>query len=160
MTGQGVDFVTVHGPLEVLRAAVAASGSVKILAVTVLTSFDQKDLADLGYPEGIDVRRVVLLRARRAVEIGCDGVIASGQEVAELRQALGGGVLVVVPGIRENREIPALFDEDQKRVTTVENAFARGADYIVVGRPIRKAPDPRAEAHQIQSRIAALFPSP
>lgn len=160
LTGQGVDFVTIHGPTEVLKAAVAAKDGVKILAVTVLTSFNQKDLEDLGYPQGIDIRLVVLLKARRALEIGCDGVIASGQEVADLRQTLGGAFLIVVPGIRENREVPALFDEDQKRVSTVEKAFANGADYIIVGRPIRKAPDPKAEAQLFQDRIAALFPAP
>jgi orotidine-5'-phosphate decarboxylase len=158
LTGQGVDFVTVHGPAEVLEAAAAAREGVKILAVTVLTSFNQRDLEDLGYPGGIDMRLVVLLKARRALESGCDGVIASGEEVADLRQTLGGGFLIVVPGIRDNREIPALFDEDQKRVSTVEKAFANGADYIIVGRPIRKAADPRAEAQLFQDRISALFP--
>jgi orotidine-5'-phosphate decarboxylase len=157
LNGQGVHSVTVHGTTEVLAGAVAAGGGVKILAVTVLTSFNQKDLEDLGYPGGIDVKQVVRGRARRAVEMGCDGVIASGEEVSDLRQALGGGFLVVVPGIRDNREVPVAADEDQKRVATVEQAFASGADYIVVGRPIRKAADPAAAALQIQERIAALF---
>jgi orotidine-5'-phosphate decarboxylase len=157
LTGQGVHSVTVHGTTEVLAGAVAAGGGVKILAVTVLTSFNQRDLEDLGYPAGIDLRQVVRGRARRAIEMGCHGVVASGEEVADLRQVLGGGFLVVVPGIRDNREVAAAADEDQKRVTTVEEAFARGADYVVVGRPIRKAADPRAAAQHIQERIASLL---
>lgn len=159
LTGHHATFVTVHGTDEILRAAVEVKNGVKVLAVTVLTSFDEGDMKALGFQANI--RDVVLSRAGRALAEGCDGVIASGEEVADLRATLPGGFLIVVPGIRagENREIPAMFDDDQKRVTTVEGAFRNGADYIIVGRPIRKAPDPRAEAQLIQQHIAALFAS-
>jgi orotidine-5'-phosphate decarboxylase len=163
LTGQGVTFVTVHGTDEILRAAVEARDGVKVLAVTVLTSFDQKDLEDLGFPRGISVRKVVLSRARRALQVGCDGVISSGLEAGELRRSLGENFLVVVPGVRpgvnqETEAIPSFLD-DQKRIAGIEEAFQKGADYIVVGRPILKAADQRAAAEDIQRRIAGLFPS-
>jgi orotidine-5'-phosphate decarboxylase len=146
-------FATVHGNDEMLRAACQEKGEMKILAVTVLTSLDSADLRALGFQ--IDAQQLVYSRAARALEIGCDGVISSGLEAEQLRSRTGGKFLIVVPGIRpvENREV-----DDQKRVVDVEDAFRAGADYIVVGRPIRKAADPRAAAEQIQSRIAKLFP--
>jgi orotidine-5'-phosphate decarboxylase len=145
-------FATVHGNDEMLRAACREKGDMKILAVTVLTSLDSADLKALGFP--VDPQQLVYSRAARALEIGCDGVISSGLEAEQLRSRLGGKFLVVVPGIRpvENRET-----DDQKRTVDVEDAFRNGADYIVVGRPIRKAPDPRAAAEAIQTRIARLF---
>jgi orotidine-5'-phosphate decarboxylase len=160
LTGHGATFVTVHGNDEILRAAVEAKGSVKVLAVTVLTSLDQKDMEQLGFQT--DIQTLVLSRARRALQIGCDGVISSGIEAKQLRQDLGERFLIVVPGVRpgvnrEIEEIPPYLD-DQKRVVDIEEAFKNGADYIVVGRPIRMAPDPRAAAEDIQRRIAALFP--
>jgi len=152
LKGRGVAFTTVHGNDEILRAAVEEKSEVKILAVTVLTSLDQGDVDALGFK--VDVRALVLSRARRALEIGCDGVISSGIEVDGLRHALGDNFLIVVPGIRPvvNREV-----DDQKRTVDVEDAFRSGADYIVVGRPIRKAANPREAAEKIQDRIAALF---
>jgi orotidine-5'-phosphate decarboxylase len=146
-------FATVHGNDEILRAACREKGEMKILAVTVLTSLDSADLKALGFE--VDPRQLVYSRAARALEIGCDGVISSGLEAQQLRSRLGGKFLVVVPGIRpvENRE-----SDDQKRTVDVEEAFLNGADYIVVGRPIRQAPDPRVAAKQIQARIANLFP--
>ncbi len=147
-----VEFTTVHGTGSMLAAAVAAKGRVKVLAVTVLTSLDQTDLAELGYRG--DPADLVLERARRALELGCDGVIASGLEAPRLRRELGPDFLVVSPGIRpaEGRTT-----DDQKRTVGVEGAFLGGADYIVVGRPIRQAADPRAKAREIQETIAALF---
>jgi orotidine-5'-phosphate decarboxylase len=163
LTGQGITFVTVHGTDEILRAAAEAKNGVKVLAVTVLTSFDQKDLEDLGFPQGISVEKVVLSRAKRALEVGCDGVISSGLEAEALRNSLGQSFLIVVPGVRpganrEEDEIPP-FPDDQKRVVGIEEAFRKGADYIVVGRPIRKATDKRAAAEEIQRRIAAVLSS-
>ena len=151
-------FATVHGNEEMLRAACEAKNGVKILAVTVLTSFDNADLKDLGYPREVDVKKLVLSRARRALDVGCDGVISSGREAEELRDRLGDNFLIVVPGIRpfENIEIE---EDDQKRIVNVEEAFLRGADYIVVGRPIRTAVDPRKAARDIQDRISDLFES-
>jgi orotidine-5'-phosphate decarboxylase len=126
---------------------------VKILAVTALTSLDRGDLDDLGF--SCDVGRLVLSRARRAIEAGCDGVISSGLEAQALKSEFKDRLLVVTPGIRpvENRA------DDQKRTVDVAQAFANGADYIVVGRPIRDAADPRAAAQAVQATIATIFKS-
>ena len=149
---RGITFVTVHGNQGIMEAAAAAKGDLKILAVTVLTSLDRGDLDDLGFQ--CDVEALVLSRARRALAAGCDGVVASGLELQAMRRAVDGRLLVVTPGIRPVENRPA---DDQKRVVTVEQAFGDGADYIVVGRPIRDAKDPRAAAEAIQQTIAGLF---
>jgi len=151
---RGAEFATVHGNDAILRAAVESRSNLKILAVTVLTSLDRRDLEDLGFQ--CDVEALVLSRAKRALEIGCDGVISSGLEAEKLRKDLGNGFLIVSPGIRPVENKPV---DDQKRTVDVEEAFLKGADYIVVGRPIRSAPDPRAKAEEIQQRIAKLFGS-
>ena len=143
-------FATVHGNEDILKAACEEKAGLKILAVTVLTSLDQKDLDDLGFL--CDVKTLVLSRARRALAVGCDGVISSGLEASALREYLGEQFLIVTPGIR-----PVANTDDQKRTVDVEDAFRNGADYIVVGRPIREAPDPRTAAEEIQSRIGTLF---
>ena len=152
LRSHGVHFTTVHGNDRMLEAAVQEKGTLKILAVTVLTSLDQCDLEDLGFT--CDVEQLVLSRARRALKLGCDGVISSGLEAAKLRQELTDRFLIVAPGIRpvENRQI-----DDQKRIVTVERAFMNGADYSVVGRPIRDAEDPRKAAEDIQQTIKSLF---
>jgi orotidine-5'-phosphate decarboxylase len=147
--GRGVSFTTVHGNQAIMEAAAAARGEVKILAVTVLTSLDRGDLADLGFQ--CDVEQLVLSRARRALEAGCDGVVASALESRALRAALGPQLLVVTPGVRPVDNRPA---DDQKRVVSVPQAFEYGADFIVIGRPIRDAADPRAAAEAIQQQIA------
>ncbi len=154
LSSRGVTFATVHGNQSIMEAAASAKGDVKILAVTVLTSLDRGDLDDLGF--ACEVEKLVISRARRAFEAGCDGVVASGLELPAIRKAVDGRLLVVTPGIRpvDNRPV-----DDQKRVVTVEQAFRDGADYIVVGRPIRDAADPRAAAAAIQSTIAGLFPA-
>lgn len=148
----GATFATVHGNDAILEAACAAKGQLKILAVTVLTSLDRGDLEALGF--STNVAALVLSRARRALAIGCDGVVSSGLEVAGLRADLGDRLVVVVPGIRPVENKPV---DDQKRTVDVEEAFRNGADYIVVGRPIKDAPDPRTAAQAIQARIKALF---
>ncbi len=153
LRGRGVTLATVHGNQAMMAAAAAEKGEVKILGVTVLTSLDRGDLDDLGFQ--CDVERLVLSRARRALEAGCDGVISSGLEAATLKRELGERILVVAPGIRPVENRPA---DDQKRTVDVAQAFANGADYIVVGRPIRQAADPRAAAEGIQATIAAIFP--
>jgi orotidine-5'-phosphate decarboxylase len=145
-----VDFCTVHGNDGMLRAAVEARGKVKILAVTALTSLDQGDLDDLGFK--CDPQALVLSRARRALAIGCDGVVSSGLEVPVLRREVGHGLLAVCPGIR-----PVHNDDDQQRVVTPAQAIRYGADYLVVGRPIRSAPDPRQAAESIQAEIGAAL---
>ncbi len=154
LRGRGITFATVHGNQAIMEAAGAEKGEVRILAVTVLTSLDRGDLDDLGFE--CDVESLVLSRARRAMDAGCDGVIASGLEAPRLRAELGRRVLIVTPGIRpvENRPV-----DDQKRTVDVAQAFANGADYIVVGRPIRGAADPRAAAEAIQTTIRAVLGS-
>lgn len=149
---KGVTFATVHGNQAIVEAAGRDKGEVGILAVTVLTSLDRGDLDDLGFQ--CDVEKLVLSRARRALAAGCDGVISSGLEAPLLKRELGERVMVVTPGIRpvENRPV-----DDQKRTVDVAQAFANGADYIVVGRPIRDAPDPRAAALAMQATIAVAF---
>lgn len=148
---RGASFVTVHGNQSIMEAAAANKGdTLKVLGVTVLTSLDRGDLDDLGFE--CDIENLVISRARRALEAGCDGVISSGLEVPKLRQHIDSKLLVITPGIRPVDNKPA---GDQKRVVTVETAFANGADHIVVGRPIRDAEQPRAAAEAIQASIAA-----
>src|SRR5580765_4337744 len=150
LRNRGVTFTTVHGNQAIMEAAAAAKGDVKVLAVTVLTSLDRGDLDDLGF--SCDVQQLVLSRARRALESGCDGVVSSGLEALRLREFIDHKLLVITPGIRpvENRT-----SDDQKRVVTVDQALGYGADYLVIGRPIRDAADPRAAAELIQGQIAA-----
>jgi orotidine-5'-phosphate decarboxylase len=152
LSGRGVTFATIHGNQAIMEAAAAAKGDVKILAVTVLTSLDRGDLDDLGFT--VDVEKLVLSRARRALEAGCDGVVSSGLEAPMLREFIDHRLLVVTPGIRPVENKPV---DDQKRTVDVAQAFANGADYIVVGRPIRDAVDPRAAAEAIQATIARSF---
>jgi orotidine-5'-phosphate decarboxylase len=153
LRGRGISFATVHGNQAMMQAAGSEKGEVKILAVTVLTSLDRGDLDDLGF--SCELERLVLSRARRALEAGCDGVISSGLEAARLKAEFKDRLLVVTPGIRPVENRPT---DDQKRTVDVAQAFAAGADYIVVGRPIRQAPDPRAAAQAIQETIAKIFP--
>ena len=147
-----ISFVTVHGNDGIMQAAAASKGDLKILAVTVLTSLDRGDLDDLGFQ--CDVEELVLSRARRAIHCGCDGVVASGHEAARLRDELGDRLMIVIPGIR-----PVENTDDQKRTVTVQDAFSHGADYIVVGRPIRDADNPRKVAETIQREIASALMS-
>lgn len=151
LSASGARFATVHGGNDaILEAACAEKDRLKILAVTVLTSFDQGDLREFGFQGAVE--EIVLSRAKRAREMGCDGVIASGREARLLREELGANFLIVCPGIRlEGKK------DDQKRAVSVDEAFQNGADYIVVGRPIRDASDPREAAKKIQRQIAAAF---
>jgi orotidine-5'-phosphate decarboxylase len=147
-----VRFVTVHYGARVLAAACREAGGVGILAVTVMTSLGPEDLHDLGYAEDVETGDLVLARSQRAFDLGCAGVIASPLEAARIRQAVGPDFAIVTPGIR-----PAAADDDQRRVATPAAALRAGADYIVVGRPIRDAADPRAAAAAIQEAIARDF---
>ncbi len=136
-----------------MKAAAKEKGDMKILAVTMLTSLDQADADDLGFK--VNIKEIVLSRAKRALEIGCDGVISSGIEVPELRGSLGTKFIIVTPGIR-----PVKNTDDQKRTVDVEEAFENGADYIVVGRPIKDHKgfgSPKEAADDIQKRISKLF---
>lgn len=149
-----VDFLTVHGNDAMLKAAVAERGETDILAVTALTSLDRGDLDDLGF--ACDVEALVLSRARRALALGCAGVISSGLEAQALRREVDHALTVICPGIRpvDNDEATA---SDQKRTLTASQAFAAGADYVVVGRPIRDAAEPQQAALAIQSEIHNTF---
>jgi len=145
----GVAFLTVHATGQTVRAAVEGRGRsrMKILAVTVLTSFDEGDLLEIGVVES--VHATVLKRARLATSSGADGVVASGADAAMVRRELGKGPILVIPGIR-----PAgASHDDQVHVTTPAGAIAAGGDYLVVGRPIRDAADPAAAAKAIQTEI-------
>nr|WP_240954010.1 orotidine-5'-phosphate decarboxylase [Solimonas marina] len=150
LSERGADFCTIHGNQSIMEAAAKAkSGHTKVLAVTALTSLDQGDLDDMGF--ACDVAELVLSRARRALAAGCDGVVSSGLEVEKLRLEAPRELICVTPGIRpvENR-----VEADQKRIMTPTAAIRAGADYLVIGRPIRDAADPRAMALKIQAEIA------
>ncbi len=159
IAARGATFLTVHGHRSIMEAAAKERGAMKILAVTVLTSFDARDLQEMGSTTSVE--DLVLARARGAVETGCDGVIASGLEATKLKAAFGGRLLVVTPGIRpaplEGRSVADKPADDQKRTVDVAQAFANGADYIVVGRPVRDATDPGAAAQAIQRTIDSVF---
>lgn len=148
---RGVDFMTVHGNDAMLRAAAEAKGDSAILAVTALTSLDRRDLDDLGFQ--CDAGELVLSRARRALALGCDGVVSSGLEVAALRRSVDHALITVCPGIRPLDNDRAVGGDDQKRTLSAAAAITAGADYLVVGRPIRQAPDPRAAALALQAEI-------
>ena len=153
LSERGAHFCTVHGNQAMMEAAAAAkSGGLKVLAVTALTSLDRGDLKDLGFE--CEVEALVLSRARRAFAAGCDGVVSSGLEVAALRREAPRELIAVTPGIRP---VDNKADGDQKRVMTPARALVAGADYLVVGRPIRDAADPRAAAMAIQAEIAAAL---
>ena len=154
LSERGADFATVHGNQSIMEAAAQAKcGHTKVLAVTALTSLDQGDLDDLGF--ACKVEELVLSRARRALQAGCDGVVSSGLEVPRLRAEAPRELICVTPGIRpvENR-----VEADQKRIMTPTAAIKAGADYLVIGRPIRDAADPRAMALAIQKEIEAALP--
>jgi len=147
-----VDFCTVHGNDSMLRAAAEAKGDMQILAVTALTSLDQGDLDDLGFQ--CDARTLVLSRAKRALALGCDGVVSSGLEVPALRASVDHALITVCPGIRPILNDEASAVNDQQRIVTPQQAILSGADYLVVGRPIRDAADPGAAAEAIQEQIS------
>jgi len=151
LRNRGVTFATVHGNDPILRAAVEARDDVKILAVTVLTSFGEEDMLEMfGVP--CKVEDLVFVRARKALRLGCDGVISSGLEAGRLRHELGNSFLIVTPGIRPGANV-TIDQDDQKRIVTAGEAIANGADYVVVGRPISTASDPIAIVQQMQREI-------
>ena len=149
----GVTFLTVHAYPQTMKAAVEARGqsgssTLRILAVTVLTSYDDADLAAAGYD--FTVAELVAERAAQARDIGVDGLVCSAEEAAALRPLVGRGMALVTPGIR-----PAGAESgDQKRIMTPAAAIAAGADYLVVGRPVVAAADPKAAAQAIVAEIA------
>ena len=148
LSRRGAYFTTIHGNQGMMEAAAAEKGDLKILAVTALTSLDEGDIKDLGF--ACDVEELVVSRARRALSSGCDGIVASGMELEYIREEVSDRLLIVTPGIRPVENRPT---DDQKRIVTVEQAFQRGADHIVVGRPIKNAANPRQAAELIQETI-------
>jgi len=153
-------FVTIHcDEGEELLKSVAEDnpGDTKILAVTVLTSLDQKKLKELGYDDKFvrDLSALVLLKARMAKAAGCHGVVCSGLEVAEIKRELGSEFLAVTPGIRPAWSV--VDRDDQKRIVTPSDAVKNGADYVVIGRPIRDAKDPAEAALKIAEEIGSAL---
>ncbi len=149
----GAYFLTVHAYPQTMRAATAgARGSgLKLLAVTVLTSCDDADLAEAGYALGVSA--LVARRAAQAQAAGIDGLVASASEAVRLRAIVGDSIVLVTPGIRPAGAAAG----DQKRVATPTEAIADGADYLVVGRPVTQSPDPKAAARAIVAEIGAAL---
>ena len=150
LSNYGVSFATVHGNQALMEKAAQNKKNLKILAVTALTSLDRGDLDDLGFD--CNVKDLVISRAKRAFEAGCDGVVSSGLEVPFLREYVDNKLIAVTPGIR-----PVANNDDQKRVVDVATAFKNGSDYIVVGRPIKNADNRFKAASDIQKIIRSVF---
>ena len=150
LSDYGATFATIHGNQALMEKAVENKNNLKILAVTALTSLDRGDLDDLGFD--CDVKDLVISRAKRAFEAGCDGIVSSGLEVPYIREHVDNKLIAVTPGIR-----PVANDDDQKRVVDVATAFKSGSDYIVVGRPIKNAENRYEAATNIQKIIRSAF---
>ena len=150
VNNRGVSLATIHGNDAIIKAAMEARGDLQLLAVTVLTSFGEEDLLAMGMTQSVE--DLVLFRARRALELGCDGVVSSGLEAERLRKDLGGKLLIVTPGIRPGANVCDGSD-DQKRIITAGRAIATGADHVVVGRPITKAAEPLVVIEEMQQDI-------
>lgn len=153
LNGRGITFATIHGNRDIVEAAVAAQDDIKLLAVTVLTSMAENDLQETG--AAISVTELVLKRAQQAVELGCSGVVASAHEASLLRKRMGEGFFLVTPGIRllgiRHRETGG--KDDQRRIATPFYAISKGADYLVIGRPISTSFDPLNTVKAIQKEI-------
>ncbi len=156
----GPEFVTVHCDEggDILKSVAENNpGGTRILSITVLTSLNQDNLSQLGYREEYtsDLSRLVLLKARIAKEAGCHGIVCSGHEVAMVKKELGKDWIAVTPGIRP--EWSLVKQDDQKRIVTPKIAIERGADYLVIGRPIRDARDPSDAAKRVADEIEAAI---
>jgi len=150
LSDYGATFATIHGNQALMEKAVENKNNLKILAVTALTSLDRGDLDDLGFD--CNVKDLVISRAKRAFEAGCDGIVSSGLEVPYIREYVDNKLIAVTPGIR-----PVANNDDQKRVVDVATAFKSGSDYIVVGRPIKNADNRYEAATNIQKIIRSTF---
>jgi len=150
LSDYGATFATIHGNQLLMEKAAENKNDLKILAVTALTSLDRGDLDDLGFD--CDIQELVISRAKRAFEAGCDGIVSSGLEVPYIRKYVDNKLIAVTPGIR-----PVANDDDQKRVVDVATAFKNGSDYIVVGRPIKNAENRYQAASDIQKIIRSVF---
>jgi orotidine-5'-phosphate decarboxylase len=152
LSDYGATFATIHGNQALMEKASKNKNNLKVLAVTALTSLDRGDLDDLGF--ACDVQDLVISRAKRAFEAGCDGIVSSGLEVPFIREYVDNKLICVTPGIR-----PVANNDDQKRVVDVATAFISGSDYIVVGRPIKNADNRYKAANNIQKIIKKTFES-
>ena len=152
LSDYGATFATIHGNQALMEKAAENKENLKILAVTALTSLDRGDLDDLGF--ACDVKELVISRAKRAFEAGCDGIVSSGLEVPYIREHVDDKLIAVTPGIR-----PVANNDDQKRVVDVATAFKSGSDFIVVGRPIKNAENRYEAARNIQNIIKKTFES-
>ena len=150
LSDYGATFATIHGNQALMEKAAENKKNLKILAVTALTSLDRADLDDLGFD--CNVKDLVISRAKRAFEAGCDGIVSSGLEVPYIREYVDNKLIAVTPGIR-----PVANDDDQKRIVDVATAFKSGSDYIVVGRPIKNAENRYEAATSIQKIIRSVF---
>jgi orotidine-5'-phosphate decarboxylase len=150
LSDYGATFATIHGNQALMEKAAENKNNLKILAVTALTSLDRGDLDDLGFD--CNVKDLVISRAKRAFEAGCDGIVSSGLEGPYIREYVDNKLIAVTPGIR-----PVANDDDQKRVVDVATAFKSGSDYIVVGRPIKNAENRYEAATNIQKIIRSAF---
>lgn len=146
---KGVTFATIHGNAPIITAANSNKGELKILAVTVLTSFDESDMKAMGFSGSVE--DLVLIRSEKALNLGCDGVVASPMEAQPLRDKLGSNFLIVTPGIRPDFSV--IEEDDQKRIATAQQAIISGADHVVIGRPIRQASDPISTIKKLQEDI-------
>lgn len=152
----GASFLTIHGTSDIIKAAIRGKqGSpLKLFTVTVLTSMESSDLAEMGYVN-TTVEEMVVFRARKALEAGCDGVITSGREATKIKEFAGSNLLVVTPGIRPD----GYPEDDQKRKVTASQAILAGADYLVIGRPITDEVDSRKAAQEILAQMQQAFDS-
>ncbi len=150
VNSRGVSFATIHGNDPIIRAAVSARGDMKLLAVTVLTSFGEEDMRAMGMTRSIE--DLVFFRAKRALELGCDGVVSSGLEAEKMRDSLGEKLIIVTPGIRPGANVEE-SDDDQKRIVTAGTAIKNGANHVVVGRPITGAAEPIRVIESMQQDI-------
>ncbi len=146
-----VQFLTIHASSEeIMRKAAENKGEMDILAVTVLTNLDQKDLFDIGFDPKISLENLVLNKAKLAQKCGIDGVIASGLESRVIRENCGQDFIIATPGIR----LENIHNDDQKRTVDVKTAFLNGANYIIVGRPITSSTYPALVAREFQKHIS------
>ncbi len=150
MKDRDVTFATIHGNEPIIEAAVKEKNDMKILAVTVLTSFDESDMREMGFTGSVE--DLVYIRARKALALGCDGIVSSPLEAARLRSDFGSRFIIVTPGIRPglNRDVEK---DDQKRIATAKDAIINGADHVVIGRPISTSADPLSTIDSIQDEI-------
>jgi orotidine-5'-phosphate decarboxylase len=146
-----VTFATVHGNDAILKAAIKNKGDLNILAVTVLTSFDESDMAHMGFTKKVE--DLVLFRSQKAIELGCDGVVSSAREAGVLRNNIRQNFVIVTPGIRPGINCDTIQNDDQKRVATAKEAIRNGADYVVIGRPISTSNDPMTTIENLQREI-------